>query len=179
MKFRLIVITIALALFVQGALFAQAESPEIEYAALVDQVNAFIDAGEYTAAASLLKRIHELKPQELHLVEYLGSFYLYLPEERPEVNNALFWFLEAERLNSTNNMVYYNLACVYSLRSDLENAVQAMNKALVFGFSDFVWMGQDEDLVNFRASSWWQGIEDHIQIHEQLALVRGIQKCRT
>ena len=166
MKQKPLLFAVALALFVMGTVFAQTEDAEIEYAALAEQVNACIDNGDYAGAIPLLKRMHELMPDELVPVEYLGTFYT--DGDRPEFTNALFWLLEAEKRNSTNNYVYYNLACIYSLKNDLDKSIQAMNKALVFGYSGFKWMSQDDDLVNFRTTSWWKGIVDNYAQIEKL-----------
>jgi hypothetical protein len=114
--------------------------------------------------------MHELKPDELVPVEYLGIMYINLPEDRPGFTNALPWLLEAERCYSKNNLIYYNLACIYSLKGDLKQVVSAMNRAVLFGYSNFGWMSQDEDLENFRTTEWWRGIAGcYGEIAEQLA----------
>ena len=179
MKLKLL-LTITLILLAQG-LFAkgimeernasaQKIDVELDFAALEEQVDALIVARDYAAAIPLLLRMHELNPQELWVVDYLGVLYINIPEESPEFKNALFWLLEAEKRYSTDSNVYYNLACIYSLKSDLENTIRAMNKAVVFGWPNFKLMGQDEDLENFHTTSWWQDIKDHLQIHEQLVM---------
>ena len=186
MKTRLLVIAIALTFVVHGLSFAsplrdrqigteaQTVDPAIEYNTLSEQVNNYIDTEDYTAAIPLLKRMHELKPRELMPVEYLGILYSNIPEERPELANALFWLLEAEKMYSSYNIVYYNFACVYSLKNDLEKSVAAMEKSIVFGYSSIEWMSQDEDLINFRTTSWWEGIADnYVQIGNLLTTFNG------
>jgi len=175
MKLRILLIAAVLAACVQGVIFAKGIAEErnaYEYNALAEQVDAYIDADEYASAIPLLKRMHELKPRELMPVEYLGISYLSLPEERPEFINALFWLTEAEKRGSSNaDFIYYNLACIYSLKGDVEKAEATMNKALALGFSNLDWISQDDDLVNFRTGSWWEGIADnYTQIEELLGL---------
>ena len=174
MRAKVLVVVVVLAAVVQGVGFAQTETqtvdPAIEYDTLVEQVNSYLETGDYAAAIPLLKRMHELKPRELILVELLGILYINIPEERPELTNALYWLLEADKMHSSNSGVYYDLACVYSLKNDPEKAIMTMEKALALGYSNIEWMSQDEDLVNLRNTSWWMGIADnHVQIHNQLA----------
>ena len=181
MKAKLLAIVVVSAVFVQcatfkaglsfyhGTILAQTEDAEIEYNELVDKVNVCLENGDYASAIPFLKRMHELMPQELIPVEYLGILYTNIPEEKPEFTNALFWLLEAEKRNSTNDSVYYNLACVCSLRNDPDNAVRAMDMAVVYGFTGFKWMCQDEDLEIFRNTPWWMQIADnYIQIENKL-----------
>jgi len=171
MRVRLFLICVVLLLVAQAG-FARGIKEEREtlgYDELSEQVNVYIEAGDYSNAIPLLKRMHVLNPQALNIVEYLGILYSVIPEERPEMTNALYWLLEAEERHSTYNLVYYNLACIYSIKNDLENAEKAMNKAIIFGYSNFEWMSKDDDLVNFRTTSWWKGIEDKYgQIEMQL-----------
>jgi tetratricopeptide (TPR) repeat protein len=145
-----------------------------DYDSLSEQVNKYIDAGNDVEAIPLLKRMHELKPEELFPVEYLGILYADMPEDRPEFANALPWLLEAERRYSGDRSVYYSLACVYSIKGDLEGAVRSMNKAVFLGHSDFEQMSNDENLANFRTTAWWKGIEGRFSdIAEQFALFYG------
>jgi CHAT domain-containing protein/Flp pilus assembly protein TadD len=169
MKVKILLIAVLLAAFAQEVSFAQTGSIEVEFNALVEQVNAYIETGNFAAAIPLFKRMHELKPRELEPIEYLGIIYLNLPEERPALTNALFWLTEAEKRGSSNNAVYYNLACYYSLKRDVEKSVMTMNKAFALGFSDLEWMSMDDDLVNFRTSSWWKNIaNNNARIKQQL-----------
>jgi tetratricopeptide (TPR) repeat protein len=169
MKLKPLVIAVLLAVLVQGLGFSKGiaeEGAAIDYDTLVEQADACLETGDYAAAIPLFKRMHELKPGELASVEYLGILYTILPE----LNNALFWLAEAEKRGSSNNLVYYNLACVYSLKENMEKAEEAMNKALALGYSNFEWMNQDDDLVNFRTGTWWEGMVDtYALIEQQLA----------
>ncbi|WP_461252109.1 tetratricopeptide repeat protein, partial [Treponema sp. R8-4-B8] len=180
MRLKIFLIAAVLAVCVQGAVFAKGIAEERaasdkravsnDYDALAEQANANIEAGDYAAAIPLLKLMHELKPGELAPIEYLGN--LYTHEDRPEFHNALFWLTEAEKRGSSNSSVYYNLACIYSLRGEIEKAEAEMDKAFALGFSNFEWISQDDDLVNFRTGSLWEGIADnYTQIEQLLALL--------
>ena len=136
MRVRLFLICVVLLLVAQAG-FARGIKEEREtlgYDELSEQVNVYIEAGDYSNAIPLLKRMHELNPQALDVIEYLGILYSNILEERPELTNALYWLLEAEKRYSTNNLIYYNLACIYSIKNDLEQSEKYINKAIIFGY---------------------------------------------
>jgi len=161
MKAKIISLAFVFILFINGTGFAGGiaeDRAQREYNSLSDQADACFETGDFDSAVLLLKRMHELKPDEILPVEYLGIAYLGIPDDRPELNNAMHWLLEADKRFSVNEIAYYNLACVYSVRGDLDNAVKYMNKAVLFGFTNFIWMSQDDDLDNFKNTQWWRGI---------------------
>jgi CHAT domain-containing protein/Flp pilus assembly protein TadD len=174
MKIKILAAAALLALFVQGMSFAKGiieERTAADYDKMAEQVDAFIEAGDYAAAIPLLKRMHELKPEELYPIESLGIFYFNLPEKRPALTNVLFWLTEAEKRGSSNDYVYYNLACLYSLKGNVEKAEASINKAFALGYSYLNWINNDDDLVNFRNGFLWKSIEDNYTlIEEQLYL---------
>ena len=55
------------------------------------------------------------------------------------------------RLEPQNPLVFYNLACSYSLTEEFERAVFALEKALTLGYRDFTWLAKDPDLKKLRA----------------------------
>ena len=180
MKLRELLVVILLAVFARDAVFAQAKIIDNEFNKLNKQVYDYIEAGNFAAAIPLLKRMHELEPEDLDVVEAVGMFYMYLPEERPALTNALFWLTDAEKRGSLNLSVYVYLTCIYSLKQDLKKAESAMNKAVALGFSDFKFVSNNDDLVNFRTSAWWKGIEkNYTQIERQLALFNEVASGKT
>src|ERR1700744_5050653 len=50
------------------------------------------------------------------------------------------------RLEPQNPLVFYNLACSYSLTEEFDRAVFALEKALSLGYRDFTWLAKDPDL---------------------------------
>jgi tetratricopeptide (TPR) repeat protein len=45
---------------------------------------------------------------------------------------------------------HYNLACLYSLKNEIDAAIGALEKAFAAGYNDFQWAGKDGDLANVR-----------------------------
>jgi len=54
------------------------------------------------------------------------------------------------RLEPRNPLVLYNLACSYSLTDQFERGVEALQKAIEFGYRDFNWLRRDPDLKKLR-----------------------------
>jgi hypothetical protein len=45
---------------------------------------------------------------------------------------------------------YYNLACLYSLKGDVEGGLKALEKSFAEGYDNYKWANTDGDLVNLR-----------------------------
>lgn len=55
-------------------------------------------------------------------------------------------------------IVNYNLACSYSLLSDLDESFRALKKAINLGYNDFIHMNKDPDLANLRKDKRFEEI---------------------
>ena len=67
------------------------------------------------------------------------------------------------RLCPDNSLVFYNLACSYSLNRELSRAAAALEKALSLGYRDFNWLARDPDLRPLRKHPIYRSIEDQIR----------------
>lgn len=67
------------------------------------------------------------------------------------------------RLEPTSPLVYYNLACSYSLTDQFDRAVLALEKALHLGYRDFKWLAKDPDLRKLRQQPVYRAIETKIR----------------
>ncbi len=67
------------------------------------------------------------------------------------------------RLEPTSPLVFYNLACSYSLTDQLDRAALALEKAIQLGYSDFKWLVKDPDLKKLRAHPAYDEIKNHIR----------------
>jgi len=54
------------------------------------------------------------------------------------------------KLLPNNEIVYYNLACSYSLLGKIDKAFEALKKAILLGYVDFDYFFKDPDLENLR-----------------------------
>jgi tetratricopeptide (TPR) repeat protein len=67
------------------------------------------------------------------------------------------------RLEPKNPLVYYNLACSYSLTGQFERAVLALEKSLQLGYRDFTWLAKDPDLKKLRQQPVFRDIREKIR----------------
>lgn len=67
------------------------------------------------------------------------------------------------RLEPENPLVYYNLACSYSLTDKFDRAMMALEKALQLGYREFAWLAKDPDLKKLRAQPAYQEIREKIR----------------
>lgn len=56
------------------------------------------------------------------------------------------------RLEPKNPLVFYNLACSYSLTEEFDRALFALDHAIKLGYRDFAWLARDPDLKKLRAT---------------------------
>jgi tetratricopeptide (TPR) repeat protein len=67
------------------------------------------------------------------------------------------------RLEPSNAVVFYNLACSYSLTGLFDRAALALERALQLGYRDFGWLAKDPDLKNFREQPQYLEIQAQIR----------------
>ena len=67
------------------------------------------------------------------------------------------------RLRPGDALVFYNLACSYSLTEKFDRATLALEKALGLGYRDFNWLAKDPDLQKLRQQPVYRDIQDKIR----------------
>jgi len=70
---------------------------------------------------------------------------------------------QLSRLEPGNPLVFYNLACSYSLTGEVDLAASALDRALALGYRDFKWLAKDPDLRTLRKDPRYRDIEDKIR----------------
>ena len=66
-------------------------------------------------------------------------------------------------LEPESPLVFYNLACSYSLTDQFDRAALALEKALDLGYRDFAWLAKDPDLKKFRQQPAYREIQKKIR----------------
>ena len=61
-------------------------------------------------------------------------------------------------LKPRDPLVYYNLACSYSLTKRYEEAAEALEVAINLGYRDFRWLAEDPDLHDLRKQPLYRRI---------------------
>lgn len=98
-------------------------------------------------------------PKYVEALQVLGDHYT----QRGRFDHSLKIDQKLSRLEPRNPLVFYNLACSYSLNSDLDLAAAALEKALRLGYRDFKWLAKDPDLRPLRQHPLFRSIEDKIR----------------
>ena len=98
-------------------------------------------------------------PKYVEALQILGDHYT----QRGQYDFSLKVDKRLSRLEPRNPLVFYNLACSYSLNSDFDLAASALEKALSLGYNDFKWLARDPDLRQLRKHPLYRTIEDKIR----------------
>jgi tetratricopeptide (TPR) repeat protein len=98
-------------------------------------------------------------PDYVDALQLLGDHYT----QRGRYHEGLKVDERLARLDSENALVFYNLACSYSLTDQFERAALALEKALSLGYRDFAWLAKDPDLKEFRQQPAYDQIKDQIR----------------
>jgi tetratricopeptide (TPR) repeat protein len=116
-----------------------------------------------TGASKLSQRQFEIEffegiarrePDYWEVLSVLGNHYT--AAKRYEDGLSVDERLAALRPNDA--VVYYNLACSYSLVGKVPMALDALEKALSLGYRDFLHMMRDKDLAEARKDKRFKGL---------------------
>ncbi|MBI2194005.1 MAG: tetratricopeptide repeat protein [Planctomycetes bacterium] len=99
-------------------------------------------------------KLEGLEPYQADIFISLGNRYL----SEQEFEKAEREYLKALKMDPRNSVAAYNMACVYSLKKDLDMAVHWLEKSVEYGFDDFKWMREDPDLNNLHEDTRYQEI---------------------
>jgi len=98
-------------------------------------------------------------PEYVEALQLLGDHYT----EIGQFEKGLQVDRKLSGLEPRNPLVFYNLACSYSLIGQADLAVAALEKALLLGYRDFKWLARDPDLRTLRKHPLFRSIEDKIR----------------
>ena len=101
---------------------------------------------ELDVKIAFLEGIVRRDPRYVEALQILGDHYT----QRGNFAHSLKVDEQLSRLEPHNPLVFYNLACSYSLNSDFDLAAAALEKALSLGYRDFKWLAKDPDLRQLR-----------------------------
>ena len=97
-------------------------------------------------------------PNYVDALQLLGDHYT----QRGLVAEGLKVDEHLARLEPQNPLVFYNLACSYSLTEEFDRAVFALEKALSLGYRDFTWLAKDPDLKKLRSQAVFDDLKAKI-----------------
>ena len=99
------------------------------------------------------------EPDYVDALQLLGDHYT----QRGRYTEGLKVDERLARLRPGDALVFYNLACSYSLIGQFDRAALAVEKALTLGYRDFNWLAKDPDLEKLRQQPVYRDIEDKIR----------------
>lgn len=98
-------------------------------------------------------------PEYVDALQLLGDHYT----ARGRFTEGLQVDERLARLQPDNALVFYNLACSYSLTDQFDRAIFALDRALDLGYRDFNWLAKDPDLKKLRAQPAFAELKDKIR----------------
>jgi tetratricopeptide (TPR) repeat protein len=98
-------------------------------------------------------------PNYVDALQILGDHYT----QRGRISEGLKVDERLARLEPANPMVFYNLACSYSLSREFDLAAAALEKSLQLGYRDFDWLAKDPDLKALRAHAVFDDLKATIR----------------
>ena len=114
---------------------------------------------ELDVKISFFEGIVRRDPRYVEALQVLGDHYT----QRGKFEDSLKVDQQLSRLEPRNPLVFYNLACSYSLNSEFGLAASALDQALSLGYRDFKWLARDPDLRRLRKHPLYRTIEDRIR----------------
>ncbi len=98
-------------------------------------------------------------PNYVDALQLLGDHYT----QRGRFSEGLDVDERLARLEPESPLVFYNLACSYSLTGQFDRAAFALEKALILGYRDFAWLARDPDLKKFRQQPAYAEIKEKMR----------------
>ena len=98
-------------------------------------------------------------PDYVDALQLLGDHYT----QRGRFIEGLHVDERLARLEPQNPLVFYNLACSYSLTDEFERAIFALDHAIKLGYRDFKWLVKDPDLKKLRANPLYTDLKGKIR----------------
>lgn len=98
-------------------------------------------------------------PDYVDALQILGDHYT----QRGRFPEGLTVDEKLAHLEPQNPLVFYNLACSYSLTDKFDRAVAALHRALDLGYRDFKWLAKDPDLKKLRAQPAFAELKEKIK----------------
>ncbi|MBU6410203.1 MAG: hypothetical protein KGR98_07430 [Verrucomicrobia bacterium] len=106
-----------------------------------------------------LEGIVRRDPNYVDALQLLGDHYT----QRGRFTEGLNVDERLARLEPQNPVVFYNLACSYSLTGQFDRAVLALEQAFRLGYRDFAWLSKDPDLKSLREQPVYREIQKMIR----------------
>ena len=109
---------------------------------------------ELDVKISFMEGLVRRDPNYVDALQLLGDHYT----QRGRFSEGLNVDERLAPLEPKNPVVFYNLACSYSLTDQFDRTAEALEKAIRLGYKDFAWLTKDPDLKKFRSQPVYREI---------------------
>lgn len=99
--------------------------------------------------------VSQRDPKYVEALQVLGDAYT----KTGQWEKGLKIDLRLARLCPDSPLVFYNLACSYSMLQKLDPAFAALERAIQLGYRDGKWLNEDPDLANLRKDSRFAALQ--------------------
>jgi tetratricopeptide (TPR) repeat protein len=103
--------------------------------------------------------ISQRDPKYIEALQILGDAYT----KTGQWKKGLLIDQRLAKLCPDNALVFYNLACSYSLLENVDAGFAALERAVKLGYRDSQWLAKDPDLVNLRKDRRFDAIRRDLQ----------------
>ena len=105
----------------------------------------------------------EKKPDFVEALALLGDLYT----RRGMYERGLKIDEQLALLRPSDAIVFYNLACSYSLLKEIDKSLRSIKRAINCGYSDFEHLDHDSDLDNLRADERFKKFLSRVKNREE------------
>lgn len=110
------------------------------------QFQEYAQNGDYENALLYLNKVYEID-SKIPGIEYkLGTLYLM----NNQLSKAKSYLFNALEYDTTNNSVYYNLACISFRENEDDMGFIYLEKSFRWGYTNYEWLWKDTDLERIR-----------------------------
>ncbi|GIT05329.1 MAG: hypothetical protein CM1200mP29_07400 [Verrucomicrobiota bacterium] len=115
---------------------------------------------ELDVEISFLEGLANRDPEYIEALQLLGDDYT----KRGRFAEGLAVDEQLSRLLPEDSMVFYNLACSFSLTDRIDDSITALRKAVQLGYDDTKWMDKDPDLNKIRSDPRFEQIRHKLNL---------------
>ncbi len=115
---------------------------------------------ELDVEISFLEGLTKRDPEYIEALQLLGDDYT----KRGRFGEGLVVDEHLSRLLPEDSMVFYNLACSFSLTDRVDDSITALKKAVQLGYDDTKWMNEDPDLNKIRSDPRFEQIRHKLNL---------------
>ena len=109
---------------------------------------------------NFLRQLEKRLPNDIELLQVLADLYT----KNNLIKEGLEIDLHLSRLDPEDSVIWYNLACSYSLNKKINEAFESLFKAVNLGYNDLSHIKKDRDLNNLRHDSRYEEVLKRIKI---------------